>query len=345
MSRLVVLLGVLLWAHPAAGKPRRVVLMATAGPVVQRLQAELGAAGWHTTRVPPRERQLDLIGLHAAMSSHQATAAIALRPSTGGALDVWIVDDVGMVVSQERFQPTTLSDVVALRTAERLRAYGLRVKTTKTTKTSRAQPSARLASQHPDPELHPDLKLPSVSTHNGSESLAIRGGMQLNGGLAVGWAPGGLSPTSQLRLGGSWTPRSWLAMDVVLIVPMVPAHVANEGETDVYIALAAAGLRWLGGSARARLRPSLGAGIGALLFHLRGDATEPLTRSAEPTLVTAMPYVEGACMLRLSTHLRLSLSYLVGLPMQRLVVVHSGTKVATVDRLLLTGTLGLELEL
>ena len=339
---LLVMVAALLAARPgpvSADRPKRVVIMSTDDPTYHRLSAELAALGWTTSRMVVHDPHLDLIGLHAQMTNNKATTAVALLPAAGRGMDAWIVDDVGMVLSQERFNPGTPPEVIALRTVERLRACRLRVAIEKSA--PKPPPPIKKPGQHTDPEVPR-----GTHRHESRPYPGIHGAVQLSGGLALGWAPGGLSPTGQLRLGGSWLPTRWLAADLVLLVPLIPARVsAEKGESDLYLTLMGAAVRWLGGHGSSWIRPSIGVGVGALLVHLRGHAAASGYTSEEDLLACAMPFFEAGLVIRITRHLRLVTSHMVGITLPRLVVAYGGQPVASLDSPMLTGTLGLELEM
>lgn len=330
------------WPLGTAAKlrPKRVVIMGPDSPVVARLRAELAALGWTTSTMAARDSHLDLIGLHARMTDMRATAAIALLPSDdkAGGLAVWIVDDVGMVVSQEQFEPNASLELVALRTVERLRAYRIKVKT-------QAPATTKQPMKRPPPQPRPQLDDPELQLKRASRSTTgMPGALHISSGLAVGWAPGGLSPTGQLRMGASWVPLEWLAVDLVLLVPVVPAYASAEsGETDIYLGLAGAAVRWLGGTRSAWVRPSLGVGMGAMAIHLRGHSTDRKFSSNREWVACAVPFLEGGLVVRLIGHLRLISSLMVGFATPRLVLQYFGAETA-LDTPLLTGTVGLDLE-
>ena len=310
---------------------------------MRRLQAELSALGWTTAAVSLVEPRTDVIGLHAIMTNHRAGAAIALLPAPRGATDVWILDEVGMVVSRERFAAREMQSLVVLRTVERLRASRI----ASWIEHPKPQPSPKAApprvAMGPPPPQRSDVELPQTSRRHDGEAVISRS-IHVLGGLAMGWAPGGLSPTGQLRLGVSWLPLRWFSADLVLLAPLVPARVAAlEGEADVYLATAGLAARFLGGSPRSWIRPSIAAGLGLQLVHVRGRAAYPYA-STDDTVACALPFVEGAVLIRLTRHLRLTLSYLVGMALRRPVVAFGGRPVAAVENPMLSGSVGLQLE-
>jgi len=312
--------------------------MAAPSHAAKRLNAELRALGWQTDRIPVESKTLDLIGLHARMTNAKATAAIAMLDSHEG-IEVWVMDDVGMVVSQEHFESDARPELIAVRTVERLRAYRISVATREAPRSKRKAARVR----KPEPQ-HSDLEAPAAPPP-GHPKADILGAVELTGGLAVGWAPGGLSPTGQLRLGGSWLPFQWLAADLVVLLPIVPASTdAEKGESDVHLALAGIALRWLGGTNQSWVRPSIGAGIGALVARLRGYSKDAQFDSDRDWLACAMPFVEGGVVFRVTRHLRVVSSLMVGVGLPRIVIAYVGPD-TSIGKPMLTGTLGVQLEL
>jgi len=194
-----------------------------------------------------------------------------------------------------------------------------------------------------------DRERPHARDIGDTESVEVHRSIQINTAIAIGWAPGGLSPTGQVEVGASWLPFPCLALDLRATVPVVPSWIsAREGDAEIYPVLTGVAARWLGGDRQSRFRPTLGLGFGVLVVHIRGHAkpqpdNTPPNTSENVTLVTGLPFVEGGVLLRLTPHLNLHLSYLVGAPLRRLVVMFAGRPVGTLGRPLLTGSLGLEL--
>lgn len=342
MRPVLVTLAVL--ACPPSGRAElrpRALIMASTSPAAKRLHGELRALGWQTVRIPAEGQAVDLIGLHARMTNARATAAIAMLGS-GEAVEVWVMDDVGMVVSREQFRGIDARpELVAVRTVESLRAYRLSVATRKAPGSQRKVVAQ--VSKKPKPQQS-DLEAPIESAPAYGDT-GILGAVELNGGLAVGWAPGGLSPTGQLRLGGSWLPFHWLAADLIVLLPIVPASAdAEKGESDVHLALAGVALRWLGGTNESWMRPSIGAGIGALVARLRGYSKDAQFDADRDWLACAMPFVEGGITFRITPHLRVVSSLMVGVGLPRIVIAYLGPD-TSIGKPMLTGTVGVQLEL
>jgi hypothetical protein len=342
-----VLVSLLLSMPTAVVAGPRVVIVSeqpTSG-TVRRLQAELSALGWTPTATHLGEPRPDVIGLHAILNNHKASAAVALLSGDDGATDVWILDEVGMVVSRERFDSRAAQDVLVLRTVERLRASRIAgsIKPAQRTAARQAsRPTQPKPPPGPPPAQRHDVELPAAAPERAEAGVSRA--LHVSGGLGVGWSPGGFSATSHARLGVSWALLDWLAADVTLLAPFVPARASSEtAEADIYPAMAALGLRAQGGSSRSWVRPSLAAGIGGLLVHIRGNETinKELVRH-EQTVGMAAALVEGAGAFRLTRTLRLKVACLLGANFHRLVPRYLNGR--TMNHLLVSGSVGLELE-
>lgn len=331
-------------ASAAVAAPRVVIVSGQpTSSLVRRLEAELSALNWTPSATRLAEPRPDVIGLHAIMTGHKATAAIALLASADGATDVWILDEVGMVVSRERFDGRAAEDVLVLRTVERLRASRIAGSIRRARKNTRLASRARKPKPPPGPpppQRH-DIELPDAAP--GRAGVGVSRALHVSGGLAVGWSPGGVSATGHARLGVSWSLLDWLATDLIVLAPFVPARASGAGDkADVYLAMAALGARAMGGTHRSWVRPSLAAGLGGLLVHVRGmETTDKDGERGEDTVGMALPFVEGAGAFRLSRSLHLRIACLLGATFRRLKLQYVNR---SMDHLLVSGSVGIELE-
>jgi len=338
MMRPVLLALIVLIPHWASGKPRVAVLSTQpSGNTVRRLQAELSALGWTVAPVRLTKPWPDVIGLHAIMSSQRATAAVALLPAPESQTDVWIIDEVGMVVSRERFKAREKQGLVVLRTVERLRASRIVGSIDRPPSKHPRQKKVQIAKLGPPPPQRGDAELPgSAPLRSGVVETGLER-LRVQGGLGLGWVPGGFSATGQVRLGVSWRHRSWLTSDLIVLAPFLSARASGEEcQVDAYLTMAGLALRLVGGSPTSRVRPSLAVGLGGMLVHLRGSGPG----GTEDTVGSAFSFLDGSVKVRLTRSLQLSLSYLMGASFQRVVAVY----IASLNHLLVSGAVGLELE-
>jgi hypothetical protein len=322
--------GVTAGAAPARGQPssspqpRLVIVTPATGPAVRRLQAELTSLDWATEVISTTT--VDPAALLAEARQNAPAAAVALLRANGAG-ELWIVDRAG-TVSHER-----LDALVVLQVVERLRAALIAV-----------DEPPKLPEPPGPVRQRGDIEPSRPPAPDARTAFVLD--LHLHTGAAVSWAPGGLSPAGQARLGLGWRASRWLSFELTVLAPVAPAVIsADKGQADAYLLMLGLAGRLHLGQPHWWVRPSLAAGVAAAMLFLRGQVAEEHKEKYEggnDLAATGLPYVEGTVVLPLSRRVRLSASCLVGVAFPRAKIE---LPEAYWGRPMLGGGLGLEVDL
>jgi hypothetical protein len=282
----------------------RILLVRTAShdAATSRVRAELESEGWQVLEVDARREPLE-----AVASARSAVAAIRVE-SNPPAAEVWVADPVtGSTSSDEMLAGERGSDaVLAVRAVEVLRARLLKVGIV-APQLARPAPAVRIEPPRPSPPPPP----PPAAPHRPWWASA---------GSAVIGSQGRLGPAVGVSLSASVEVHDRALVRLRLWVPGTAARLSEpEGETSVWLGLAALGpgIELFRPEARWSSRGSLG--VGGLVFHYRGEADPPY-HGRSSTLLTSVAVAAWDLGYRPDPRLGIRLEPMVGVAIPRPVV-------------------------
>jgi hypothetical protein len=320
-----VLSAALVAAPSRADAPRIVLITDQAdAAIVPSLRAELRSLGVDVVEVPKNDQEVLPGDLSAAARSLHAVAAFRVLVSSHK-VEVWIADRLtGKVVLRETFAEGEGSKVeervVIVRAMELLRASLM-----------------ELEAPHP-----PRGELPAPP------ALAAAAGVQpererffLGLAPAAAYSPGGAMPAfgATAALG---VRMGWFGAGIAAGTTLTPARLVGT------IGTAEMTTRWIGGEALvlrppgpSPWKPRAGVGLAAVFTGLHGIAVAPRP-SRNDSLVAAAPTIHADLGYAFVRNLRATLGATALVPLRFNTIVFAGQDVGTYGRLILVGSLGVE---
>lgn len=331
------LLGAVAGAQPrseptavAAAEPTRIVLVASPGmdELANRFVAELSSLRFDVVRAPDSDAVTSTPELEALAEQQAARVAVRVA-SSGGAIDLWVVNPVSRDVVYRRVIADRDPAVAVLRSLEILRGALIDVRALEPPPEP-PPPEPVAPKPAPPPAPPPPPARPGVFAFSlGAAALWPRAGSELGWGALAGLH----------RAVGSR-----FALHAAGLVPVGEWRVVGEGgQAKVWagsLLLAASVLPW----GERAFTPSLGLGVGALALHTRGEA-QPGFRGTSDLNLSAFPHGRLGATLALGGPVRLRAEALAGFATPRPVLLFAEQRDSGWINPLLIGSLGLELAL
>jgi hypothetical protein len=339
-------------ARAEGAQPARIVLVGQRAPAFARaLSAEAADLGlWLENGT----------GDDPSRAAEERGAVAAVRVLAPGRVELWFPEahDSGALEASEVLVATEdEEETFAARIMEDVRAHLVKLDLLPGT-ASPATPPPERATPSTAPPAAPLPAPPRTAPESSTSRDATRARTPLahprndrpwwaETGVGATVATGGVPGTLQaiVGLGAS---RGNFELEAFGLLPLTDATVTGrEGSTDVSATLLGARARYVLSARDAALRGAVGAGSGALVLGMRGEASSPYVGHGE-SATTAAFFVDAGVSYRVAGWLGLRLSTLVGVCAPRPVVVFAGHDIATWGRtfgtLIATVELGMPVE-
>ena len=325
---------VVLGSSALADGAARVVLLgpSESDPTIVRLRRELKIVGIDvevvlTAGEGPRD-------LAEVAREHHAPAAVALEPSppaivlwidparySSAAADPWIRVDEGLAGSADH-------RLLVLRAVEILRERLLPVAVPAPAVADAAPadaPEAPTAATPPPGAADAGAPVPGDAR---SAPLPDHPRPSAFVGPAVLASPGGVMATPSVWLGARWAPLSRLDMELVALVPTMPATVsAPEGSMTLRAAMLGAGVSAKLTEPTSSVFLGAGAGLGAMLTAFAGQAHPPW-QSASGLRAALLPNLHASAGYWVAPRVALRADVLAGFALPEPVLLIAGRRVA-----------------
>jgi hypothetical protein len=308
---LLLALGVSLSARPArADNPPRIVILAEENDeLARKVRAEALNAGFVVVDAHPSGSAGD----RALLSRHGANALV--RVSSAEQVEVYIARSADDSPYTQALVPrSNEGEAFALRVVEQTRArlIELKVWVPEPSPTANEGPGASAqpgtsATASEETTATAKTTAPGVQEPDRSEmQRADSSRLWFDVGVTGSMPSGGLEPTPHGLLGARFEPNASWGVGLFAMLPLLESDVLEpEGEAAVSASVFAAGVdlsplrteHWIAG---------VGAGAGALLLTLRGEASDPYV-AHEDRLVSGIGYVEASVARRIGSWARIKL--------------------------------------
>jgi hypothetical protein len=311
-----------------AGPAREIVLVAPAGPLKERVAAELEALGFSVRY----ESELAAGAVPAAPAQREqppaARCTLALEPSDHVAHVSIFTAEHGQREEQFVIEPSAQVAGLAIRIAEFARAVLLASAQEQPAlpDVSAGQQLAPAAPPSDWPALPPPHRSPVPVRPTASPPAAPKAALEL--GFAALGSPGGLGASYGLALAaGGFVARGLrLAVGAFASLSTQP-HATREGSSQTRVNLIAADLR-RDIRFRARFRPSFGGGLGAAVLSTQGRGSAPGYADARSRRITAGAYLRMGAGYHLMPSLALRLDATLGAQLSRFALTYANREAA-----------------
>ena len=302
-------------ARAEAGSMVAIVGIDSRHQLTRQLRAELGTLGFGV--IVSQQEVENWKQLQSLARELQVGAAVWLPSTDEPRLEIWVVDritgkTVERTVEGSRGVDPQANRVTAMRVIELLRASFRELE---------------LSGRPPEQsEVEPTAEVHSLAA---SVKERTAPSFSFNVGPWLALSTGSLGPLGGLRLGARWLLVGRLGVDFHLLLPAVGATVeAEEGSARVFLGGAALGPSYLLTDPAGSWHLDLGAGLGTVLFPMRGEAKETWEDRAQ--VATSIPLFGrvGIAVPIASEQLRLRLDLQSGLLIPAATVHFAGREVA-----------------